>query len=245
MSVLQKGIVTVIVATLLASVLIIFTGKEGVASDVDNMSNVTEPLKNIVTDQLSDNVSRRVLGELTKNLLIEKSQKNQLTQKNTLLLAQVSMVPPPIGPFQVAQPMTYGSPKILKSKALKTNNNVAVTPAISMKQATPSGILLPNQNRKVPEAPTINIIKQQAPQPPQPPKGIVSSQQKLEQHSMKMIAPVNTLVKPQAPVQQVPDVFVTPQLQRNMPMPVPMNQQLPKASDIPAGVEDKNLSTNK
>ncbi len=223
MSVLQKGIVTVVAVTMLASALIIFTGKSATA-DVNISSKVSEPQKKLITDQLGSKASTSVSGTLTKGILVEKSQKNMPSQKNKLLLLKASMAPPPIGPFQVAQPMAYKSSKRLNSDAPKTND-ATVTPAISMQQKISSGIRIPSQNRKSPTAPTIKIMNQQIPQPP---KHIVNSQHQPEQHSMKMNAPLNTLVKPQAPVQQVPDVFVAPQMQRYVPVPVPMNQQLPQ-----------------
>ena len=250
MSVLQKGIVTVVAVTMLASALIVFTGKSATA-DVNNISKVTEPQKKPITDQLGSRASISVSGTLTKGILVEKSQNNMPSQKNKLLLSKASTAPPPIGPFQVAQPMAYKSSKMLNSDAPKIND-VAVPPTIPMKQKISSGIRIPSQNRKSPTAPTIKIMNQQIPQPP---KHIVGSQHQPEQHSMKMNAPVNTLVKPQAPVQQVPDVFVAPQMQRYMyvPVPVPMNQQLPQVPvtgiykvlpDTPANrVEHKDLST--
>ena len=130
MNILQNGVLTVVGATLLASVLIIFTGNNDTTAEIDSAS-LTEKVKGSGADQLNSKPLTSTSAVLSKiapienNLNAENSQQKQGHNKHPIISP---ILAPPIGPFQVAQPDGFGFLGVPKNTS-KTNN-VSVTPAI-------------------------------------------------------------------------------------------------------------------
>jgi hypothetical protein len=225
MSILQKGILTVIGATLTASVLILFLGKSATAES--GGESLVEEASAVGAQPLNSRESANIATSLPpKGASIEnKLSAEHLQQKqrqNNLLPSASPMSPPPIGPFQVAQPNSFG----LFGTPQNTSKKGSISVAPVMKQHAPSGVAILKQNMKAPKKPTLKIMN---PQAPQSPKVIDRPQHKLGLSPKMMSAPVNTLIKPQAPVQKTPDMPTAPTIQRYMyvPVPVPVYKQAP------------------
>ena len=236
MSILQKGVLTVIGATLTASALILFLGKSAIAEPEGE--SLVEKTSADGTQQLGSKVSANISASLPKVESVEnKLSAEQLQKKqgqNKQLPSASLMSPPPIGPFQVAQPNGFGVFGIPQN-AVKTDS-ISVAPV--MKRYAPSGVATFSQKMKAPEKPT---IKKMNPQAPQSPKVLDRSQHRLGLPSKMMNAPVNTSIKPQAPVQKRPELLTAPAIQRYMyvPVPVPVYKQAPM---LPMMVVDPTLT---
>ncbi len=254
MSILQKGILTVIGATLTASVLILFLGKSATAES--GGESLVEEASAVGAQPLNSRESVNISTSLPKGASIEnKLSAEHLQQKqrqNNLLPSASPMSPPPIGPFQVAQPNSFG----LFGTPQNTSKKGSISVAPVMKQHAPIGVAILKQNMKAPKKPTLKIMN---PQAPQSPKVIDRPQHKLGLSPKMMSAPVNTLIKPQAPVQKTPDMPTAPTIQRYMyvPVPVPVYNQAPmlpmmgvnptlsKGSAVEAGENNPSTLQNK
>ncbi len=195
MSVLQKGVLSVISVTAFASVLILFSG--GGTAEAERKFSVNPPA---------------IINQPSKNK-VPKLQKSNLKKTPVTPLS-----PPPIGPFQVAQPNMF---KLLK----KSDGSFRSSSMLQQKT-----VVMPfSHNMKPPRAPVIKRMNQYSPQSP---KEIRI--QKLEPGLPvdKLNAPFKRLTKPRAPVLKVPELFsappIAPQMQRNMPTPIDRYPQVPQ-----------------
>jgi len=222
MSVLQKGVLTVISATTVASALILFFG-ESATAEADNATHSVntsdigrEPLDNNILTANSSTLQEKVLLKKPLGDVQPQQKKQHKPQLPTNPLS-----PPPIGPFQAAQPNAF---------MFSGGTNGSLTTPI-VKQGRPTAKVITGQKSQAPMAPVIKRMNQQAPQMP---KQISNQLLKPELQTNKLIAPVNRLVKPQAPMLKTPKLFANPPaapiMQRYMyvPAPVEMHPPVPK-----------------
>ncbi len=209
MNILQNDILRVIGVTISALALILFTSNNMVIAEVYSASLVEKP-----TDSSAEELERKVLINastvLSKNALMGHtlSAENALqkTSGNNFLPSVSAMFPPPVGPFQIAQPNGFGLLGAPNNTA--RINSVSIAPRV-MKQHAPRTIK--NMNRQAPHLPQVIANPRYEPELP----------------AKMMRAPVNRLIKPQAPVQKRPAMLTAPKM-HYMHVPVPMVRQAPQ-----------------
>ena len=208
MSVLQKGVLTVVGATLVASALILF-----------NEKTVAEP-ENEDKAAIATSLDVQVIphGTLSER---KPSSKGGLKSNKTIL-------PPAAGPFQVAPPSrgegSVKSKDSLLSKALTTSGKAV------FKKSQPSFPAAPDLRLKAPVAPTQEKMSQTRPVfgkiKPQPQKTTTPKLQPTMPAENK-VKPVNT--RQQQPKQQSQKPLSgNPPVQRYMYVPVPMPMYQPQ-----------------
>ena len=165
MSILQKGVLTVISATVVASALIMFWG-DNVTAEADHAAHSVSA-SDVVNERLGNNVLTENSSTLQEKVLLKKSSGDEQLQHQRHEvkppLPANPLSPPPIGPFQVAQPTVMVTPD-QKSQA-------PTSPMIKKmnQQAAQSPKLLPSQQLR-PEVqankfivPVNRLVKPQAP----------------------------------------------------------------------------------
>lgn len=226
MNVLPKGILTVMVATLIASILILWTGKSIAESDTDTTKVLN---KKTVVDQVEEKVKvtspappgpfflgksiDNDLSRLNDSKIVPVAPKTSVIkeQKNKQLSAETPKKP-------VSPEMNVKSPdlKMMKPPQAKTAKRIgpSVT-APEFKRTIPSFPVIPEK------AP---VMKQQIPDIPQRPKQVVMPRNK---PIWTQKPPVNAQVSPPKPVGKDVSKRLPPTLSRpkNMIVPPPPKQR--------------------
>ena len=208
MSVLQKGVLTVVGATLVASALILFNEKTAAEPESEDRAAIATSLDAQV---------------ITHGTLSERkpSSKGGLKSKKIIL-------PPPVGPFQIASPSRVEGSVKLKSKESLLSKAPNAPQKAAFKKSQPSFPAAPDLRLKAPVAPTQEKISQTRPVfskiKPQPQK-ITRPKLQPTMPAENKVKPVNTRQQPQQPKQQSQKPFSgNPPVQRYMYVPVPMYQ---------------------
>ena len=217
MSVLQKGVLTVVGATLVASALILVNEKTiaeaGSGNKDANISTAFDPKK-----VMKSNVSNK---EKT-------SAELKLKGKNKVILS-----PPPIGPFQVASPTVMVEGMSLKGNSISKVPRAPQNTSFERKQ--PSFLAVPNLDVKAPLAPAREMMRLKAPEfsktIPEKPQQLTKPKSQPMLRIEKKEAPINTHKQPLEPKlkNQKPSLN-SPPVQRYMyvPMPVYKPQYMPQ-----------------
>ena len=217
MSVLQKGVLTVVGATLVASALILSNGK-----------TTAEPKGGSNDGTTSLNAKNSVLKK-SKAL-----QSASLKAKDQGII----LAPPPIGPFQIASPSRMVETMKLNGGSNSKAPNVPQKAIFKRSQPAFPDIkvkapIAPKQAVVIPKMPVLSKVK------PQKPQKAVASQLRPIMPSENKKRPINTHQQPRQPKQTSQTPFtVNPPVQRYMYVPVPMYQpqfapQMPASSMYP------------
>lgn len=214
MSVLQKGVLTVVGATLVASALILFNGKTAAEPESEDRAAIATSLDAQV---------------ITHGTLSERKPSSKGGLKSNKII-----LPPPVGPFQIASPSRVEGSVKLKSKESLLSKAPNTPRKAAFKKSQPGFPAAPDPRLKAPVAPTQEKMSQTRP--------VFSKIKPQPQFAPQVIAPQITLPQvpmPQILVPQIPVPRVYYRTEPNNPVNAAKNQINDKALELLNSIKTK------